>query len=373
MLSAVSYMIQGLEQLPGQALFVYFKNHLHLNPSQIMYIGSFVGIAWLLKVFTGIILDSFLTKKIWYIIALILSIGASCILGVYSLPLVGLVLMLIIASTMASIRDVAVDGLAVVEGQENGNCGQIQGIQWVSITLATMFIGLCGGYIAQNLSYKFAYLCLVPIYLVAGVVIYFYKEKPKEPLDLKKYVRLWKDKRFLWAALFLFLYSYSPSFSTVLSFIQRDNFGWSEIFIGRLVAALGVCEIIGALIFFKLSKTINLRKWLVRSVYIGAIITLCFLYYTPATALIYGLVFAIVAMFIHLIVLTFMAQIAIKGCEATSFALLCAIKNLSSTASSLSGAWLFPKIGLHPLIIIAALTSFLCLPLIKKLEMPNES
>jgi hypothetical protein len=64
-----------------------------------------------------------------------------------------------------------------------------------------------------------------------------------------------------------------------------------------------------------------------------------------------------------------MAKSSIKGLEATTFALLCGINNLAAgTASSLSGAYLYPKIGLQWLIIASALTSFACLPLIKKLE-----
>ena len=72
-------------------------------------------------------------------------------------------------------------------------------------------------------------------------------------------------------------------------------------------------------------------------------------------------------MFIFLNIMTFMAQSTIPGKEATSFALLCSVNNLAGTASSLSGAFLFPKIGLNWLIIVAALTSFLCLPLIKRI------
>jgi hypothetical protein len=63
----------------------------------------------------------------------------------------------------------------------------------------------------------------------------------------------------------------------------------------------------------------------------------------------------------------FMARNTIPGLEATSFALLCSISNLALVSSNLSGAWLLPVLGLKWLIVISALTSFLCLPLIKKI------
>jgi hypothetical protein len=114
--------------------------------------------------------------------------------------------------------------------------------------------------------------------------------------------------------------------------------------------------------------SITFKNLLQCSVYLGAIVTLCYIYFTPVTAITYGILFATIGMFIHLMVMSFMAQSTIAGKEATSFALLCSISNLAGTASSLSGAFLFPKIGLTPLICLSALTSFLCLPLIKRLN-----
>jgi predicted MFS family arabinose efflux permease len=137
---------------------------------------------------------------------------------------------------------------------------------------------------------------------------------------------------------------------------------------GTLGAIVSCFEILGAILFFKMCKKINIKKWLYISVFLGAITTLCYLHFTPITAIIYGILFSILGMFIHLIVMSWMAKTTLPGKEATSFALLCSINNLAGTASSLSGAFLFPKIGLQPLIIVSAVTSFLCLPLIKKLK-----
>ncbi|MCX5713605.1 MAG: folate/biopterin family MFS transporter, partial [Candidatus Omnitrophica bacterium] len=73
-------------------------------------------------------------------------------------------------------------------------------------------------------------------------------------------------------------------------------------------------------------------------------------------------------MFIYVMVLDFMARNTLKGMETTSFAFLCSVSNLALVSSDLSGAFLLHRIGLQWLIIISAITSFLCLPLIKKIE-----
>jgi len=137
---------------------------------------------------------------------------------------------------------------------------------------------------------------------------------------------------------------------------------------GILGAITSGISIIGSILYWKFGKKINIKKCLFYSVFIGAFTTLCYLYFTPVTAIVYGIIFSLVGMFIFLNVMAWMAKSTITGKEATSFALLCSINNLAGTCSSLSGAFLFPKIGLHSLIIISAFTSFLCLPLIKKLE-----
>jgi predicted MFS family arabinose efflux permease len=140
---------------------------------------------------------------------------------------------------------------------------------------------------------------------------------------------------------------------------------------GILGAITSTVSIVGALLYFKFGRKINIEKCLFWSVFVGALTTLSYLYFTPISAIIYGIVYSIIGMFIFLNIMTFMAQSTIPGKEATSFALLCSINNLAGTTSSLSGAYLYPKIGLQWLIVASALTSFACLPLIKKLEIKN--
>ena len=113
---------------------------------------------------------------------------------------------------------------------------------------------------------------------------------------------------------------------------------------------------------------LTLKHLFIITISINCVVTLCYLEYTPITAIFYNVIFSAVGMWFHLLVMSFMAQKTIKGLEVTSFALLCSISNFAAFCSNISGAYLFPKIGLQPLIILSALTSFLCLPLINKIK-----
>ena len=405
-LSASIYGTQGIEGLPGMSLFFFLKEHLHFTPEKIMYLGSITGLAWLIKPLWGFLIDNYLTKKVWMLISLIGSIVISCYFGVSSfLPLALLIGLLMLSGWNGAIRDVGVDGIMCVEGKETDTCDKIQSIQWISITVAGIISSLVGGYIADHYSYKLAFLWLIPVYLLVIFIVLRYKTtvqksstndcvnckfclectetlrpcgafQPRKVANIFdticSYKELFMDKKFLLVCLFIFLYNYSPSFGTPLMFIQRDHWKWSGTWMGVLGAISSIFEILGALIFYRICKKIDYKKWLKISVLIGACTTLCYLYYTPVTCVIYDILFAISGMFVLLMLLSLMAKSTLTGKEATSFALLCSINNLAGTCSTLSGAYLYPKLGLTWLILLSAGTSFICLPIIKRLEIKNE-
>jgi predicted MFS family arabinose efflux permease len=375
-LSSAVYFTQGIEGLPSQGLFYYLKETLNFSPEKIMLISSLTISAWLVKPVIGYIIDNFLHKKAWIFLALLFDIILVVFVGLMQLPLVILISILILNSNNAAFRDVAVDGIMCVEGKKYSATGKIQSVQWISISVAGLLTGIGGGIIAEKWGYQAAFLALIPIYLLVGIPAYFYKEdetlnpKPRSTLfsDLKK---LFAHKQLLIVGLFIFLYKYSPSFGTPLFFIQRDSFKWGKIWIGTLGTISTTFGIVGSLIYYKVSTKINIKKWLYISVFLGAVTTLSYLYYTPATAVVYEVVYSLIGMFIFLMVMDFMARKTIKGLEATSFAFLCSISNLALVTSNLSGAFLLPKVGLQWLIVLSALTSFLCLPLINKINEPT--
>lgn len=372
-LSSAVYFTQGIEGLPSQGLFYYLKETLKYSPQKIMAIDSIITLAWLVKPVIGYLIDRYFNKKIWIYLSLATDILFVLFMGLVALPIVLLVGLLLLNSTNAAFRDVAVDGVMCVEGKKQGITGKIQSVQWISVTVAGLITGIGGGFIAEKWGYQVAFLCLIPIYILVGITAFFYQEtdlaeyrKPSHFVSDMK--RLFSHKKLIILGVFIFLYKYSPSIGTPLFFIQRDVFQWSKVWIGALGTIGTVFGIIGSLLYYRFSTRIKLKKWIFWSVFLGAVTSLSYLYYTPVTAVIYDVVYNFVGMFIFIMVMDFMARSSVKGLEATSFALLCSFSNLALTASNLSGAVLLPILGLKWLIVISSLTSFLCLPLIKKID-----
>ncbi|MCM8795267.1 MAG: hypothetical protein NC928_01035 [Candidatus Omnitrophica bacterium] len=372
-LSSAVYFTQGIEALPSQGLFYYLKETLHYSAQKIMVLSSFTIFAWLVKPLIGYIIDNFFNKRAWIFIALGLDIVVTFFLGIFSLPIIILVMLLAVNSANSAFRDVAVDGIMCVEGKRYNATGKIQSVQWIAITLSGLLTGIGGGLIAQKWDYKVGFLCLIPVYILVGITAYFYKEETatviSSRLRLLSHLKpLLSDRRLLVVGLFIFLYKFSPSFGTPLFFIQRDTFKWSKVWIGALSTISTLFSVFGALLYYRFSQKIRLKNWLFFSVFLGAITSLSYLYYTPLTAVAYDVVYSLVGMFIFLMIMDFMARNTTPGFEATSFALLCSISNLALIASNLSGAFLLPRIGLKWLIVISSLSSFLCLPLINKIR-----
>jgi len=289
------------------------------------------------------------------------------------LPLMWLIIFMALASTNTAFRDVNVDGVMCCEGKKLGITGRIQSLNWGFLTVATILTGVIGGYLAEHWNYQIGYLILVPIYLIIITIVMQYKS-PKIVIKsnrnlLQTLKELLTDKRLMLVCLFLFLYKFSPAIGTPITFILKDKFHWSKQFIGITETLYAGFGILGAWIYFHYSKKLNLIRWLTASVFISATLILCYLIFTPITAIIYRTLFSIVEMFIYLLVLDFMAQNTKSGLESTSFALLCSISNLAATCNGFAGSFLFPIIGLQWLIIISALASFICLPIIPHLKL----
>lgn len=394
-LSGSIYFTQGIEGLPSMSLFFYLKETLHLDVSKIMYLSLITSIAWGIKPLYGYMIDNYFTKKKWILISLVGSLLICLFLGLTNfliLPI--LILMMSTMSLTTAVRDVSNDGIMCVEGKESDSCDKIQTIQWTAITIATIFVSLGGGWIADHFNYKLAYLCLIPIYLIIIAIVLRYRtnepkkstpcedcvepevgcqvcETIKKPTILEticSYKELFTNKQFLLGAAFLFVYNFAPGFGTPLMFIQRDVFHWSGTFMGLISALSSGLGIIGAILYFKYSKKINVKKCLFWSVFFVGLTNLCYLYFTPVSAIIYSCIFSVLGMFIFLNMMSFMAKSTLSGKEATSFALLCSVNNLAGTASTLVGAWLFPLVGLKCIIILATCSAFLSLPILKRLE-----
>jgi predicted MFS family arabinose efflux permease len=173
--------------------------------------------------------------------------------------------------------------------------------------------------------------------------------------------------------LFLFLFWFSPAFGVPVSFKMRDEFHFSRFTMGLLSTVGSACSILGAVWYWKVNRTINIKKWLIISVLVSGFSTFAYLYLTPTSIWVYTVLFGIFSMAIQLIVMDFSARICPKGKEATTFALITSILNLGTFLSGVAGGKLYTLVGYHWLVLISGAATFLCLPLIPYLRVERSA
>lgn len=382
-LAALVHFSQGIAGLPAQPLYYYLREHLGMGVSTIMLIGSLTNIPWMIKPVYGFLSDSFpifsLRRKPYIFISGAICFIMALVIGLSPMvSLSTLITFLTLYAVGQAGDNVAVNGLVVEAGVKDGTIGKYQSVQWASLCVASILTGFLGGYISEKFDYHLAYL-VVALFPASIALLSLYLKEEKVHKDtstvavskhtsIKEFLVKLNNKQLILSTLFLFLFWFSPSIGTPLLDKMRGSLHFSKIWIGWLGTIGSIFEILGAVLYFKYGKGINIKKWLYYSVVLNALSTFAYLWLTPNSIFIYNIVFSVSGQFTHLLMLGMMAYICPEGTEATTFALLTSIVNFSSFCSTLAGAKLFALFGYNGLVIASGLTTFLCLPFIPWLE-----
>jgi len=382
-LFALIYFGQGIYALPSQSVFYLMKETWGLTVEKIAYIGALATIPWTIKPLYGLITDAFPLFGYRRKSYLIINYSAIILLGLYifffGLTIQSLIAINILGACAFAMNDVACDGIMVEKGQKYKLTGKFQSVQWGAISIASLLTGVAGGAIAKYLDYKMANLFVV--LFIFGILIYMitqYKEKKrKERVNTKSFegiVKALKSKQLWISVAFLFCLWFSPSFGLALMFKMRDILNFNKIFIGLLGTTGSAFGILGAIIYWKICKKINLKKLLYLTTFLAGITTFCYLYYPNwQIAVLYAVIFGIFGMISHLVILDYAAQITPKEAEAFTFAGICSVLNFGSMGSTVVGGFLYSRIGLNWLIIISGIFTLLCLAFIPYLKIGDKS
>lgn len=382
-LAALGHFSQGIASLAGQPLYYYLREHLGISVSTIMLIGSLTNLPWMLKPLYGFASDLWpifgYRRKSYIFLSAVISSFMALVIGFSPLISLNLLIFFLLLYAVGQAGDnVGTNGLVIEQGVKDGSVGRLQSVQWASIGIATVLTGVAGGYISEHADYHLAYLiiALFPA-TIAGLAWYLKEEKVSihtnkvsvsEHTNIKQFFLKLNNKQLILSAAFLWLFWFSPSIGTPLMDKMRGELHMSKIWIGWLETIGSIFGIVGALLYFKWGKGINVKKWLYYSVLLNAVSAFAYLWLTPHSILIYSIVFSVSGQFTHLLMLGMMAYMCPEGTEATTFALLTALVNFASFCSTLAGAKLFSLFGYNGLVIASGITTFLCLPFIPFLE-----
>jgi predicted MFS family arabinose efflux permease len=250
----------------------------------------------------------------------------------------------------------------VEHGRPLGLTGAFQSVQWASIYLATMTVGVVGGRLAEsrNARAAFALAAIFPLFTFVMALV-FVHERPQAAgaatfQQTSAAIRSALGHRDVWVVTaFIFFYTFSPSFGPALLYYQTDVLKFSQTFIGTLTALGSIAAVVGAFIYAPLSRRMSL-VWLINAA-IGIAVagTLAYLLYRDRrSALIIDVVFGGIGMITQLAFLDLAAKACPKRVEGTFFALLMSVYNAGVQGSQVVGGYLYDWLGYTPLVLISA-------------------
>ena len=379
---AVVYFAQGMWYLPNLSITFFLKDTLGLSAAQTATFFSITVIPWLIKPLYGLISDFvplfgrrrksyfLLTSGIAATMGLILSM-----MGSYTYWAVAIFFTLM--GLGLAFTDVLTDALMVENGKRLGVTGRFQAVQWASISLASILVGVGGGWLAENKYLSLTFLIATTFPVITLVMGIFLISESRTENSKQQFHETWAairgaiGSRTLWiVAGFIFFYNFSPSFGPALAYYATDVLHFSKIFLGTLDSLAYASGIVGTACYFAFSKSFSLKHLIYFAIAAGVIATVAYLGYRDQTsAVMISLVFGGVAMFIQLTFLELAAKACPKQAEATFFALLTSVYNGAVQLSQITGGWLYGQVGFTRLIFVSAGFTSLCWLLVPLLNL----
>src|SRR5256886_4931595 len=385
-----SYFAQGMWYLPNQAITIVLKDR-GLTAGQVADFFLISTIPWLIKPLYGLLSDFvpllgrrrqsyfILTSGLAAASSLVLASGVLIAKGPietfsFTLPGVGTVSFTLVAGVglftlMAfglAFTDVLTDAMMVENGRPRGLTGAFQSVQWACITVASVLVGLLGGYFAEHRSLRAAFLIAAAFPVVSLLMGVFLVREPRSRFDAAALRETWRAIRealvhrdMLAVAGFILFWTFSPAFGPAFLYYQTDELKFSQQFIGVLGSLAAIAGVIGAAIYAPLSRRLPL-KWLINgSIGAGVVATPAHLAYPwPASALVIDVTFGGVGMITQLALLDLSAKSCPRRVEATFFALLMSVYNGGTQLSQNVGARLYDAVGYNrPGLLSAAPTA----------------
>ncbi|MGH6689290.1 MAG: MFS transporter [Gammaproteobacteria bacterium] len=379
-LFAVVYFAQGMWNLPVQTMTVVLKER-GLSSSAVADFFLLSMIPWVIKPVYGLLSDlvpffgrrrksyfllsSGLASAAGFALALSTEHGYERLAWLYAAMGFGL-----------AFTDVLADAIMVETGKPRGLTGAFQSVQWASISVATLAVGVLGGYFAHTRAMRGAFVLAACFPLVSFAMVLAFIREPASRFDraaVREALRAIREAaihRDVWiVAGFIFLANFNPLFGPAFLYYQTDVLRFDQWFIGVLGSVTAVGGIVGALIYAPLSRRVPLERLIVFTIAGGAAGTFAYLFYRgPVSAPLIDAIYGVVGMTLLLSLLDLAAKACPKRAEGTFFALLMSVNNGSLQLSTNAGGRLYDALGFTPLVLIStALTALaiLLVPLVK--------
>ncbi|MEL6930288.1 MAG: folate/biopterin family MFS transporter [Cyanobacteria bacterium J06600_6] len=392
------YFVQGILGLSRLAVSFFLKDDLGLTPAEVAALTGITALPWIIKPLFGFISDGLpifgYRRRPYLILSGILGTLSWLALATIVDDTFSATLIILLTSLSVAVSDVIVDSLIVERAREESlaQSGSLQSLSWGASALGGLLTAYFSGLLLQHLSNNQVFEIVATFPLIVSAVAWLItedkidKNNPETAIPPVKgqIKQLWgavKQKQVWLPIAFLFVWQATPTADSAFFFFSTNELGFEPEFLGRVRLVTSFASLVGIFLFQRYLKTVPFRKILGWSTVIAAVLGMTTLLLVTHANRSLGigdrwfslgdsLILTVVGQITWMPVLVLSARLCPKGVEATLFALLMSIWNLSGLLShefgALLTAWLgvtetnFDKLWL--LVIITNLSTLLPLP-----------
>ncbi|WP_036485304.1 folate/biopterin family MFS transporter [Myxosarcina sp. GI1] len=397
------YFVQGILGLARLAVSFFLKDDLGLSPAEVAALTGIASLPWIIKPVFGFLSDGlplFGYRRRPYLILSGL-LGSASWWALANLVHSGLqaTAVILLTSLSVAIGDVIVDSLVVerVRKESLGRAGSLQSLCWGTSAIGGLITAYLSGWLLQHFSNSAVFEITATFPLLVAIVAWLISEEKivsndndeeeTESVVTVQVRQLWKTmkQKTIWLPVaFLFIWQATPTADSAFFFFTTNELGFEPEFLGRVRLVTSVASLIGIFIFQRYLKTVPFRSILGWSTVIAAGLGMTTLLLVTHANRALGiddhwfslgdsLILTVMGQITWMPMMVWSARLCPKGIEATLFALLMSIWNLSGLLSHEFGAILTAWLGVTEtnftnmwiLVIITNLSTLLPLPFLK--------
>ena len=371
----------GLATTP---IFFLLKDEMRLSAADTATFLALVGFAWNVKPLYGLVSDLVpllgYRRRSYLLVTTAMAALGWLVLGLLPAYPWGVTLAILgLTGLGLAFTDVLCDAVMVEEGKARSLTGRFQSIQWAAVYGASVLAGVGGGYLAAHVSYNRVFPLIALFPLLSFAVSAWGVRDPRTRFDRATVqetlaaLRAGLRSGLLWrAAIFIFLWNFSPSFGVPLEYHMVDALGITKIELGVLTSLSSGAAMAGAIVFGHYAPRLAPRALLNLAIGIGVAGTLA--YYGLAgwwSAVTLSVTVSFVTAIALLATLDLAARAVPSHAEGTFFAALMSVMNLGTTGAQWVGGQLYDWVGLSWLIAISAATTAACWLLVPWVRVPD--
>lgn len=400
---ALVYAVQGLLGLSRLATAFYFKDELHIQPSEVALLTGLAMSPWVAKPVYGFLSDAVplfgYRRRSYLMLCGIVGAGSWLAMagGVHSVE--GAVVALFFGALSTACSDVVVDSIVVERsrGEPQSTAGSLQSLCWAFQSLGGIASAYFSGWAVgvYGTHPVFAATAVFPLLVSASAFLIDEKRQlPGAPAYAslaagghgapgsgaggnlvpnglvegaaglgrrlqEQGVALWgavSQKEILLPAAFVFLWQATPSAESAMFYFYTERLHFTPEFLGRVTLASKVASLAGVGLYNYALKAVPLRRMFLWSALLGTGLGLTQLILITGLNQQWGLsnelfvvgdsvVLVVLGQVSFMPVLVLAARMCPKGVEATLFATLMSLMNAGGFTSSALGAGLTSALG----------------------------